>query len=366
MIAVLERRPPDRIPFAPRLELWHAGRRATGTLPPRYRGLSLREIERDLRVVTPARQGRVFSIAYDGVQVHERTEGDRLITEHRTPVGTLRTVLRRPARTDQTGMAAVVEEYPLKGPQDYRSWEYVVEAAHYSPCSAEYTAYDREIGDDGLPFVGVGDVPFHVFLQKLAGYAEAYYHLADDPRRVEHLLDVATRVERERAWPLIAASPARFLMHGQHLSSQITPLPMFERYILPYYRELMPILHAAGKTVAMHADADISLLLPLVEAAGWDALECFVTAPMVPLTIERAREALGNRVILWGGIPSVYLSSWYSDADFEAAVRGVLHAIAPGDAFIAGIADNVMPDSAIERVEWISRLLETEGVYPLC
>jgi hypothetical protein len=87
---------------------------------------------------------------------------------------------------------------------------------------------------------------------------------------------------------------------------------------------------------------------------------------MVPLTFERAREFFGARMILWGGIPSVYLSPWYAEEDFRAAVRRVLRVAAPGDAFILGVADNVMPDSIIERVEWISRLVESEGNYPLC
>ncbi len=365
MVAVLERRAPDRIPFAPRLELWYAGCKATANLPERYTGLPLRAIERELDVVTPARQGKIFTVAFDGVEVSERREGGRQITEYRTPVGSVRSVGRTPSRTDQAGMAAVAEEHVLKGPDDYRVWEYVTEATQWIPCYEEYLSYDREIGDDGLPFVGVGDVPFHNFLQKLAGYESAFYHLADEPERVEHLLDVMTRVERERLWPVIVAGPARFLMHGVHLSSQITPPPLFERYILPYYAQLMPLLHGAGKTVAMHADADLSQLLPLVERAGWDALECFVTAPMVPLTFERAREFFGTRMILWGGIPSVFLSSWYSEEEFRSAVRRVLHAAAPGAAFILGIADNVMPDSLIERVEWISRLVAAEGGYPL-
>lgn len=365
MVAVLERRAPDRIPFAPRLELWYAGCKATGKLPSRYRGMDLRAIERGLGVVSPARQGRVFTTVYDGVEVRERSENGRRITEYRTPVGSARSVVRAPSRADQAAMASVAEEHVLKGPDDYRVWEYVTEATRWEPCFDDYLSYDRQIGDDGLPFVGVGDVPFHNFLQKLAGYENAFYHLADEPERVEHLLELTTRVERQRLWPLIAASPARFLMHGVHLSSQITPPPLFERYILPYYGELMPLLHRAGKSVAMHADADLSLLMPLVERAGWDALECFVTAPMVPLTFERAREFFGNRMILWGGVPSVLLSSWYSEEEFRAAVRRVLRAAAPGDAFILGIADNVMPDSLIERVEWMSRLVESEGGYPL-
>ena len=43
----------------------------------------------------------------------------------------------------------------------------------------------------------------------------------------------------------------------------------------------------------------------------------------------------------------------------------LFRAIAPGDAFILGVADNVMSTSLIERVERISELVEQHGTYPV-
>ena len=39
--------------------------------------------------------------------------------------------------------------------------------------------------------------------------------------------------------------------------------------------------------------------------------------------------------------------------------------LAPGDAVILGAADNVMPDSLIERVAWVSDYVREHGDYPL-
>jgi hypothetical protein len=133
-------------------------------------------------------------------------------------------------------------------------------------------------------------------------------------------------------------------LHGAHLSSQLTPPALFAKYILPECQEIMPLAHAAGKAIAMHADNDTSLILELLERAGWDMLECFVTAPMAPLTLEHARQVLGNRVILWGGLPSLLFSPSVPEAEFRAYVYQLFETIAPGDAFILGIADMAMPD----------------------
>jgi len=102
-----------------------------------------------------------------------------------------------------------------------------------------------------------------------------------------------------------------------------------------------------------------------IERAGWDMVECFVTAPMVPLTLAEARAAWGNRVIIWGGLPSLLLAPSVPEDEFRAYMRELLRVIAPGDAFILGIADNAMPDSLIDRVAWVSELLAKQGGYPL-
>lgn len=365
LLAILDRRPPDRIPWIPRLKLWYDARVLTGTMPERFRGMSLREVERALGVGTPARDGRIFRLERQGVEVVTRREGPLLVTEYHTPVGSVRTAEHQSADLEAQGLPGRVEEYPLKGPADYRVWEWIVEHTHWRPDDDAYRAYDADIGDEGLPMVGVGDVPIHEFILDLAGYDHAFYQLADYPDEIDHLLQVMTAVQRERLWPVIAASPARLVLHGVHLSSQFTPPRIFERYIIPYYQEFMPQVHEHGIAVAMHGDNDTSRILDHIERAGWDMVECFVTAPMVPLTLEQAREAWGDRVIIWGGLPSLLLAPSVPEDEFRGYVHHMFDVIKPGNAFILGVADNVMPDSLIDRVAWVTDVVRERGAYPI-
>ncbi|MHB1294578.1 MAG: uroporphyrinogen decarboxylase family protein [Anaerolineae bacterium] len=365
LLRILDHQFPDRIPWIPRLELWYNAHRMAGTLPARFEGMSLREVERALRLGTPARDGRIYTKALEGVDVEECVHAGKRITTYHTPVGSVRTVMHYSTTLDALGLPGRIEEYPLKDPRDYRVWEWLVEHTHWLPAYEEYATYDAEVGSEGLPMVSVGDVPFHEFLLELAGYDHAFYQLADYPEEIEHLLAVMTAVQRERLWPVIFESPARLLLHGVHLSSQFTPPALFERHVLPYYQEFMPQAHAHGKAVAMHGDNDTSRILGHIKRAGWDMVECFVTAPMVPLTLAEARRAWGNRVIIWGGLPSLLLSPSVPEDEFRAYMDELLHVIAPGDAFILGVADNVMPDSLIERVEWVSEVVAARGACPL-
>ena len=363
--AILNHQSPDRIPWIPRMLLWYNARKLAGTLPPKWQDLSLREIEHELRVGTPARDGRIFTEEYDGVDLVERTEGGKQILEYHTPVGMVRRVTAYAEELDRDGLPGRMEEYPLKKAEDYAVWEWIVQHTRWVPKYEDYVAYDAEIGTDGLPMVSVGDVPLHHWMLDLAGYDDAFFHLVDYTREVESLLQVMWEVERERKWPVIAESPAKLVLHGVHLSSQFTPPNLFDKYALPYYDELMPLLHGNGISVAMHADNDTSLIMDQIERAGWDMLECFVTAPMVPLTLERARKVWGNRIILWGCIPSLLLSPSVSEDDFRTYIKEMFRTLAPGDAVILGLADNVMPNSPIERVAWISDYVEEHGDYPL-
>jgi hypothetical protein len=334
-------------------------------MPARWQGVSLRQVQRDLKVGDSARQGKIFDVVYDGVEVIETKYGDSSSVEYHTPVGSVRTVRQSAGEGHSQGLPATTVEYLLKEPKDFKVWEWIAERARYEPRYEEYLSYDAQVGETGLPVVEVGRVPFNDFLFNLAGYEQAYYLLNDYPKEVEHLLCVMVEAQRSNLWPVIFNSPAELVVHGVHLSSQLTPPPLFRKYILPFYQEMIPLMHDQRKCVAMHADNDTSLILELIESSGWDMVECFVTAPMVPVTLKQAREAWGNRVIIWGGIPSTMLSPSVEESDFRRYVSEVLRTVAPGDAFVLGVADNVMPDSIIERIVWISEFLEKMGRFPI-
>jgi hypothetical protein len=371
LLAIMGGQPPDRIPWIPRLLLWYNAHVKAGTLPERYRRSdgspwSLRDIERDLGLGTPARDGLVFKTELRGVEVRQRWLNDmELVSEYVTPVGTVTTRFRGSELLRQKAIQDLQIEFMLKRREDYAVVEYILEHTEYFPTYREYDNYEREVGDDGYPLVNGGDCPFHHWMRALVGYTNAYYHLSDYPREVERLLTLMTQRDKQVVWNLIADSPARLILHGVHFSSQMTPPPIFERFVLPYYQELSALLHSRDKTLCLHGDNDTRQILGHIERAGYDMVECFVTHPMVPTTLAEARAAWGNRVIIWGGVPSAILEEPYTEEQFEAYVKELFCTIAPGEAFILGVADNVMPGSKIERVRRITEMVEERGRYPV-
>ncbi|MHC4406912.1 MAG: uroporphyrinogen decarboxylase family protein, partial [Planctomycetota bacterium] len=205
----------------------------------------------------------------------------------------------------------------------------------------------------------------HHWMRALVGYDQAFFHLNDYPNEVERLVAVLTDSYKAAVWKHMLDSPARLLMHGHHLSSQMTPPPLFEEHILPYYRELSPKLRARGKVLALHGDNDTRHILSHIEGAGFGMVECFATHPMVDTTLAEARAAWGDRVIIWGGVPSVILEPPFTEDQFEQYLDDLFHTVAPGGAFILGIADNAMPGSSIERIRRITEMVRQRGRLPI-
>lgn len=366
ILAILEGKTPDRIPWIPRLQIWYEANRRAGTLPGPYQHSSLREVERSVFGGTAARDAIIYRTELRGVEVRTHVLGEmETLIEYVTPVGTVTSRLRGTERLRQQGIQDREMEFLLKRREDYPIVEYLVEHTFYVPAYDEYERYDKEVGEDGYPMVNCGDCPMHYWMRALAGYDQAYYHLNDYPQTVERLVGVLTDCFRERLWKHLIESPARLLMHGHHLSSQMTPPWLFEKFILPYYQELTPRTKAAGKVVALHADNDTRLILAQIERAGFGMVECFATSPLVPTTLAEARAAWGDRVIIFGGVPSTILEAPYTDEQFEHYMDDLFRTIAPGKAFILGIADNAMPGSQIERIERITRMVQQRGVYPI-
>jgi hypothetical protein len=354
--AIIADKNPDRLPWVPRLHLWYYANKNNGTLPEKYKNWDIRDIERDLNMGTPARDGQVFTKKIGNVDINVKRHGDEIFTEYITPVGKVSTKNIIVDKLQKAGMSAYQSENMIKQPDDYNVVAYMIENTTYIPAYEDYEAYDKYIGDDGLPLVNTGDCPIHNIMREYIGYEKFFFELIDHPQRIEQLLSVMNDKIKEM-WKVVAESPAKMVLHGEHFDSMITPPPIFEEYFLPYFQDFARILHSKGKLLACHADADSSLLLDLIKESGFDMAEVFTTAPMVKCTLEQAMKAWKNEVIIWGGIPSVILCEGYSEDKFEAFMENLLRTVTLDDRFIFGVADNVMPETKFERLVRISEML---------
>lgn len=352
--AVLRGEKPDRVPVVSRLDIWHKTRQLQRDLPREWQDKSLDQLQLGLSMGLSARAAKVFRMTHcDPVQHVEWREGQRLFEEWRTPKGTLRMVREHKEDDEARGIRPMIVEHPIRSLDDYAIYEEVMRHRVYEPDYETYHAYDRLIGENGLPVVVLQTFPVHELMLSWVGYENACDHMINSPEVFDHAVETANEVHRQM-WDVVAKSPCEFVLHGAHFDSAMTPPPMFKKYFLPYARAFNEHMHKAGKRTAFHGDADLSRLLDLILETGFDVVDCFAVDPLVPCTFREARQRWGNRMVIWGGVPSILLESPYTERQLQEHLEMLLHEAGVGTHFICGISDQAMPGSALERIKQIA------------
>jgi hypothetical protein len=354
--AILDGQVPNRPLWVCRLDIWYHARRVSGRLPAEVEGMSIADIEALLGMGRSARKARVYRVEYESVEEETIRDGDRLRHTFITPKGIVSCAwFDAPSQRDR-GIAKILVEPYLKSQQDYDVMCYVTAHTRYVPDYDAYRAYDAEVGDDGLPLVLIGESPIHTIMLDYAGYQNFYYHVKDWPDKVQALLE-ALEVSYRQMWEVVAASPARLVLHGTHFSSDMTPPPIFGRYFVPYFQAFNSRMHEVGIKVAFHADADLTGLLEMVRDCDFDVADTFACAPLVRTTFAEAREAWKDRIVIWGGVPSTILEPGYPMEAFQRYMIDLHRKTRGRSHFIMAVSDNVMPAAELGRLKWIRRLL---------
>lgn len=357
----------SRIPFIGRMNLWYNYHNAGGTLPERYQGWSLWDIQRDLNIGIfgfGAWMTTFFKKVYHRVEITRTTRGNEEIAEYTTPYGTLRTrhvVTDLLRGTVDTG--ADIEQI-FKGEQDYDALQYLVEHTEIVENHAEYAKFVDSIGEDGIALPFTGWVPMHEIMWRYMGIERFYYELQDHPVRLKRLHEAVLEQHR-KIIQLAAHCPSTAIEVGANYTEQLTPPYIFDRYFAPFYREVAKIFESAGKILVVHGDGDMKELLRCLMDVGVQVVEAFTPKPVTSIDIRETRVLWGHKVTMWGGIPFSILTPQFSDSEFAAYMEDVYRAVAPGDRFILGFGDNVPPEALFHRIEWIAEFHEKKGTYPI-
>jgi hypothetical protein len=387
LLAVLNGRRPDRLPFLDRLEAWHATHRRAGTLPTRFAGLSLTGIHRAVgmgqqRFVVP------YALRLRGVEVVSTFNGepsahesDPVIfefpgmwdlapadrpgtteTELRTPVGRLRLSQELLAEGVANGTAPYLKQHLIKEAADYVTAGWIIEHAEFVPRYERVAAEEAAIGGDGYVVPLLHRIPFQQLLLEYLGEAPLFYALHDERRAVERLLGVLDE-QLQEILVRLADFRVPYVEFPDNLHGAMTNPKLFQRYCLQAYQRYADNLHRQGKRVGSHADGDVGSLLGLLRESGLDVCESLSPFPLTSITFGQIWEAWRGGPIIWGGIPSPILEARTPEPEFEAWVDRLFDTVGP-DPIILGVGDMVMGNCSIERVESIARRVEQHAPWP--
>ena len=383
---------PDRIPYAPRLDLWFAANKQRGTLPAPYRNFDHYDqvsrhqgwaiarvvldyqgygdeaiLDRALGIYRIPAQGFFTHLPPD-VERRVKEMGDQIHLEYVTPRGTVRTTFVYSEKMRSSGVTIPwISEHALKGPEDFEPLGYIFENLVVEPAPDLFRKWSDPLGEDGyaVAYALTAGSPMHHIMKILTDSTEFYYHHRDFSKQMM-LLAEKIGVFYRKVLNVVAGGPGDIALVGANFDDTITYPPFFRDHILPWLQEASEILHTRGKLMLCHTDGENKGLMDYLYDSGMAIADSVCPAPMTKVTLADYYDRWAKRITIQGGIPSnLLLADATTDEDFENFLNYLFKVVCPGNRLILGIADTVPPDAVFDRLRRIADRLEAEGRLPL-
>jgi hypothetical protein len=351
----------NKIVWQPRIEHWYDVRKVKGTLPEKYKNKGVLEIYDDLSSSVRYYYGSTTDISSpktyikfehtERVKVREVRKNNDIHLTYETPIGQL----RGKKRLGEWGTSWHYVEHPAKSISDLRILECVVENTKARFDYEFYKEAENKVGHRGVIQFYWERSPFQRLLLEYMGVENTIYALQDYPKRMREYLKTAEEAENQ-LYEVLAKCPVFSLNFGENIDAHFDPPKVFNEYLLPYYKKRVAQLHKAGKFCFIHMDGSLKPLLPYINDAGFDGVEGATSLPQGDITLEELKEALGDTILI-DGIPMLLFLPHYSYKELEEYTIKVLNLFSPN--LILGISDEISPPGDIEKVRFVSQIVES-------
>ncbi len=383
---------PEILPYVPRIDLWYNANSFFNTLPAKHKGRTQDEISRAegwalhkvvpefLKVKNPddtihralgiyRLKEMVFDYEFSpDIDIQVRREGDFTRVTYHTPVGTVSTRTMYSDEMRRSGASITwIDEHVLKGPADYQVVGYLFEHLKLIPSFEEFKKWQAYVGDDGVActMVGLASSPMHHIQKEFLDATEFYFHYNDYRKEMQGLAESVGHFF-DQALKIIADSPAEMVLWGANFDDMITYPAYFQKEIMPWIRKASDVLASRGKVSLCHCDGENLGLMDLIRDSGMHVAEAICPYPMTKVKIEDYYRRWGDRLTIFGGVPSnMLLAESATEEEFEAYLDHLLKVIAPGKRFILEIADTTPPNAVFDRLIRIGERVEREARLPL-
>ena len=343
--------------YLPDLTLWYDWQQDRGTLSQVWRDLSLPRGWRDLSLPGVAKAlgtpvwltFQPWRVEHTGVEiVITEQEGERVI-QTETAAGRLeaRWTLGPDGDWWQT-------EYPVKSDQDLEAALEVIKARSYVLDLTGRSWSETMVGENGILALEIPRRPYSDLLHEFLGWGEGLL-LLGTPIVRDMMAVLETKLQdlvRE-----VARLPGDIVFSPDNLDGQFISKSMFEKRLLDSYEQTVGALHSEGKRLLIHAGGPIRHLLPFLVEAGVDGIQGIAGPPQGNTTLAEARQIVGPKMTLWGGIAQDFLSAAHEEEAFEAAVRAAVREAQGDPRMILGVADRVPVEAELSRLAALPSLI---------
>lgn len=318
------------------------------------------EPERRLREMGLGLTGgaRVFSSQHQNIEIVQREyreQGQKRIRQTiKTPIGDV-SQESIPDTSPYSG-GDIKQEYYVKGPDDYKVMEYILNDPVYRPTYESVHERIRIVGEDGLVYIGLPKQTLQTMLYELLGFEQFTIDYFERRDLFDSLYSTLAK-RHEEVYEIAAGAPVEILRLGANVSAEVVGDERYRAYLMPQYARLRQMLRGTDKKVYVHMDGLLAPLADAIAEAEFDIVEALTPPPMGDISVARAREVWPNKG-LWINFPGPTLLE--SPDVVEDLAREIVRQAGHKRGFIIAVTEDAPLEPMEKSLEVIARVL-SEG-----
>ena len=258
--AILQGERPDRLPFIDRMEIWYKSKCRDGTLPSKFKGMSLNEIHRNVGMgrqkFSAPYAFKLYTVAvvytFEGEIIYRefeplteyfpaqwapdqvpRNKAGSTIIEYTTPVGKVNLKYEvAGTMIEMGGIEPYLTEHLIKEEADYRTAEYIIEHTEIVPQFNRIQEDEDDLGDNGFVVPCLHRIPFQQALLEYLGEIPLFTALYEKPQHLDRLIHVLDQQMLE-ILDRLKNLDSIYVEFGDNLDGIMTNPRLFKNYSLP-------------------------------------------------------------------------------------------------------------------------------------
>jgi uroporphyrinogen-III decarboxylase len=303
-------------------------------------------------------------------EVNEKVKKDKgnlyRVTEITTPDGVLKQVEAGPyEERTVSGIHFSTIEYLIENERDFEIFNKFVPRIDSETISEmkERAAFSRElIGELGIsaPW-GWGGV-----FNQAATYRNVQELLMDaylNPEFYQAYMEKMTELMVESNNALADTDFKCIGIQGNIANAGMVGAVFFDKYILPYEKELAKAIQDAGKFTLYHNCGKARVLQESYVKMGLDMWETVAAPPQGDNDLKEAKELIGDSITLSGNLDQVNFLKKAALEEIEKEVTRIMNIGKPGGRYIFAASDFLEKGTPLENVKKVIEVAKREGRY---
>jgi uroporphyrinogen decarboxylase len=197
----------------------------------------------------------------------------------------------------------------------------------------------------------------------LRGTSRYLMDMVDHPKLVHELVDVCLSYDIPAMQRMVAAGVDVVVFGDDYADKNSTLVSPrhFREFILPGLKRCVDAAHEAGAYVVKHTDGNIMAVIEMIVGTGVDALNPI--EPQAGMDIGLVKEKYGDRVAIIGNVDCGYLLSQAPEEEVRRVTRRTIEIAAPGGGYMLSSSNSIHSSVRPENFMAMVQTLREHGEY---